>query len=48
MSRTVNQRRALVMAELFGDFPGPVVIGFPSGHTSGAHDDAAVRPWRAA
>jgi muramoyltetrapeptide carboxypeptidase len=24
-----------VMAELFGDFPGPVVIGFPSGHTSG-------------
>jgi muramoyltetrapeptide carboxypeptidase len=22
-----------VMAELFGDFPGPVVIGFPSGHT---------------
>jgi muramoyltetrapeptide carboxypeptidase len=24
-----------VMAELLGDFPGPVVIGFPSGHTSG-------------
>jgi muramoyltetrapeptide carboxypeptidase len=24
-----------VMAELFADFPGPVVIGFPSGHTSG-------------
>ncbi len=24
-----------VMADLFGDFPGPVVIGFPSGHTAG-------------
>ena len=24
-----------VMAELFADFPGPVVIGFPSGHTAG-------------
>jgi muramoyltetrapeptide carboxypeptidase len=24
-----------VVAELFRDFPGPVVIGFPSGHTSG-------------
>ncbi len=24
-----------VMGELFADFPGPVVIGFPSGHTSG-------------
>jgi muramoyltetrapeptide carboxypeptidase len=24
-----------VMAALFADFPGPVVIGFPSGHTSG-------------
>jgi muramoyltetrapeptide carboxypeptidase len=24
-----------VMADLFGDFPGPVIIGFPSGHTSG-------------
>jgi len=24
-----------VMADLFADFPGPVVIGFPSGHTSG-------------
>jgi muramoyltetrapeptide carboxypeptidase len=24
-----------VMADLFGDFPGPVVLGFPSGHTSG-------------
>jgi muramoyltetrapeptide carboxypeptidase len=24
-----------VMAELFADFAGPVVIGFPSGHTSG-------------
>ena len=23
------------MAQLFGDFPGPVVIGFPSGHTVG-------------
>ncbi len=26
---------AAVMADLFADFPGPVVIGFPSGHTSG-------------
>jgi muramoyltetrapeptide carboxypeptidase len=25
----------VVMAELFADFPGPVVIGFPSGHTTG-------------
>jgi muramoyltetrapeptide carboxypeptidase len=25
-----------VMADLFHDFPGPVVIGFPSGHTIGA------------
>jgi len=24
-----------VMAEVFRDFPGPVVIGFPSGHTAG-------------
>jgi muramoyltetrapeptide carboxypeptidase LdcA involved in peptidoglycan recycling len=24
-----------VMAELFADFPGPVLIGFPSGHTIG-------------
>ena len=24
-----------VMSELFADFPGPVVIGFPSGHTTG-------------
>jgi muramoyltetrapeptide carboxypeptidase len=24
-----------VMAELFADFPGPVLIGFPSGHTTG-------------
>ena len=24
-----------VMADLFVDFPGPVLIGFPSGHTSG-------------
>ena len=23
------------MADLFADFPGPVVIGFPSGHTVG-------------
>jgi muramoyltetrapeptide carboxypeptidase len=23
-----------VMADLFADFPGPVIIGFPSGHTS--------------
>jgi muramoyltetrapeptide carboxypeptidase len=25
----------MVMHELFEDFPGPVVIGFPSGHTVG-------------
>ena len=24
-----------VMATLFADFPGPVLIGFPSGHTTG-------------
>ncbi|MBI4486316.1 MAG: LD-carboxypeptidase, partial [Acidobacteria bacterium] len=24
-----------VMADLFSDFPGPVLLGFPSGHTSG-------------
>jgi muramoyltetrapeptide carboxypeptidase len=24
-----------VMAELFGSFPGPVIFGFPSGHTTG-------------
>ena len=24
-----------VMADLFADFPGPVIIGFPSGHTAG-------------
>ena len=24
-----------VMADLLGDFPGPVLIGFPSGHTIG-------------
>jgi len=24
-----------VMVDLFGDFPGPVLIGFPSGHTAG-------------
>jgi hypothetical protein len=23
------------MADLFADFPGPVLIGFPSGHTTG-------------
>ena len=23
------------MKELFGDFPGPVLFGFPSGHTTG-------------
>ena len=32
-----------VMADLFGDFPGPVLIGFPSGHTVGTGDDAALR-----
>ena len=25
-----------VVANLFGDFPGPVLLGFPSGHTAGA------------
>ena len=25
-----------VMADLFADFPGPVIIGFPSGHTTSA------------
>ena len=24
-----------VVADLFGDFPGPVLVGFPSGHTAG-------------
>jgi len=24
-----------VMADLFADFPGPVLYGFPSGHTTG-------------
>jgi muramoyltetrapeptide carboxypeptidase len=24
-----------VMADLFADFPGPVIMGFPSGHTAG-------------
>jgi muramoyltetrapeptide carboxypeptidase len=24
-----------VIAELFDDFPGPVLVGFPSGHTTG-------------
>jgi muramoyltetrapeptide carboxypeptidase LdcA involved in peptidoglycan recycling len=23
------------MEDLFADFPGPVIIGFPSGHTTG-------------
>ena len=32
-----------VMADLFADFPGPVLFGFPSGHTIGPGDDAAVR-----
>jgi muramoyltetrapeptide carboxypeptidase LdcA involved in peptidoglycan recycling len=25
-----------VVAELFADFPGPVLVGLPSGHTAGA------------
>jgi muramoyltetrapeptide carboxypeptidase len=28
-------RGRAVMADLFADFPGPVLIGLPSGHTSG-------------
>ena len=32
-SRDVSARA--VMADLFADFPGPVLIGLPSGHTSG-------------
>ena len=32
-SRDVTARA--VMADLFADFPGPVLIGLPSGHTSG-------------
>jgi muramoyltetrapeptide carboxypeptidase len=28
-------RARAVMADLFRDFPGPVLIGFPSGHTTG-------------
>ena len=28
-------RRARSIADLFADFPGPVLIGFPSGHTTG-------------
>jgi muramoyltetrapeptide carboxypeptidase len=30
-----NPTARSVVADLFGDFPGPVLIGFPSGHTSG-------------
>lgn len=32
-SGDVNARA--VMADLFADFPGPVIIGFPAGHTTG-------------
>ncbi len=32
-SGTVTARA--VMADLFGEFPGPVLFGFPSGHTTG-------------
>ena len=28
--------RRQLLAELLADFPGPVVFGFPSGHTTGA------------
>ena len=30
-----NPTARAVMADLFADFPGPVLIGFPSGHTVG-------------
>jgi muramoyltetrapeptide carboxypeptidase len=30
-----NPTARAVMADLFADFPGPVLIGFPSGHTTG-------------
>ena len=30
-----NPTAAAVMSEVLADFPGPVVIGFPSGHTTG-------------
>jgi muramoyltetrapeptide carboxypeptidase len=30
-----NLTARAVMAELFADFPGPIVFGFPSGHTAG-------------
>jgi muramoyltetrapeptide carboxypeptidase len=30
-----NPTARAVMADLLADFPGPVLIGFPSGHTSG-------------
>jgi muramoyltetrapeptide carboxypeptidase len=30
-----NPTARSVVADLFGDFPGPVLIGFPSGHTAG-------------
>jgi muramoyltetrapeptide carboxypeptidase len=33
---TGDVRARAVMAELFADFPGPVLFGFPSGHTTGA------------
>jgi muramoyltetrapeptide carboxypeptidase len=33
---TGEVRGRAVMAELFADFPGPVLLGFPSGHTTGA------------
>jgi muramoyltetrapeptide carboxypeptidase len=32
---TGNPTARAVMADLFADFPGPVIIGFPSGHTTG-------------
>jgi muramoyltetrapeptide carboxypeptidase len=33
---TGEVRGRAVMAELFAGFPGPVLLGFPSGHTTGA------------
>ena len=46
--RAATSRRArplarAVLAGLLKDFNGPVVYGFPSGHTAGPVDDAAVR-----
>jgi muramoyltetrapeptide carboxypeptidase LdcA involved in peptidoglycan recycling len=32
---TGNPTARSVVADLFGDFTGPVLIGFPSGHTAG-------------